>query len=266
MKKTREVMSDPNAVYIGRTNNSEFHYGNPFTFIPSVQGIRVRSRGESIGRYQSWLAGITDVEVVPRRREWIRRNLPTLNDKIVVCWCAPALCHGNALADMLDHKLLSIAIVGPELGVSESTDMLTHGGALIEKYKSLGYKIKLVGVGDSHGRIAASLFNNGLVSQLDLQIPSNGNGLDDNEVKLAVAGGASILGSCNALNADVVCTMSVGELSDNVSDLVQSYDNLMHGLKSIYNCISFNAETEHFVWRESKKPVDEQREMVFGLF
>jgi len=266
MKKAKEIMSDPNAVYIGRTNNSELHYGNPFTHIPSVKGIHVRSRGEAIGRYQSWLAGITDVDVEPRRRDWIIKNLDRLRNKIAVCWCAPALCHGNALGDMLDHKQLSIGLAGSDLGLSESADMITHGEVLIGKYTRLGYRIKLVGVGDTHGRIAASLFNNGLASQLDLQLSSSSNVWLDNEVKLAVAGGANVVDLTPSLNTDVLCVMSGSELSQHEENVVQSYDLLKHGLKSIYNSVCLDTVTGQFTWCESKKPIDVQGEMSLGLF
>lgn len=70
-----------NSVYIGRPSK----WGNPFV----------------IGRDGSRR------QVVDKYREWINQNEKLLNDleelrgKDLICWCAPSLCHGSVLFELL---------------------------------------------------------------------------------------------------------------------------------------------------------------------
>jgi hypothetical protein len=67
----------PGAVYIGRPSI----WGNPFVI--GKDG----SRGDVIARYETWLLG--NAPLVDQ--------LHTLAGKDLVCWCAPASCHGDVL-------------------------------------------------------------------------------------------------------------------------------------------------------------------------
>jgi hypothetical protein len=71
----------PGAVYIGRPSK----WGNPF-----VIG-RDGDRAEVLDKYRRWLAGQPDV-IAAARRELAGRDL--------VCWCAPAACHGDILVEI----------------------------------------------------------------------------------------------------------------------------------------------------------------------
>ncbi|ETX13546.1 hypothetical protein OCH239_09715 [Roseivivax halodurans JCM 10272] len=73
--------SRPGAVYIGRPGP----WGNPFSI--GKHG----SRDEVIAAYIGWLHDNPDV--VARAR----RDLRGLD---LICWCAPASCHGHILRDL----------------------------------------------------------------------------------------------------------------------------------------------------------------------
>jgi hypothetical protein len=78
-------------VYIGRPSK----WGNPF-----VIG-RDGTREEVLAKYRAW---------VLRRPELIAA-LPELRGKALGCWCAPKLCHGDVLVDLLQE--------GPEIPLVE---------------------------------------------------------------------------------------------------------------------------------------------------
>lgn len=67
----------PGAVYIGRPSI----WGNPFVI--GKDG----SRDDVIAKYETWLLG--NGELVDQ--------LAALAGKDLVCWCAPARCHGDVL-------------------------------------------------------------------------------------------------------------------------------------------------------------------------
>jgi hypothetical protein len=67
----------PGAVYIGRPSI----WGNPFVI--GKDG----SRDDVIAKYETWLLG--NGQLVDQ--------LPALAGKDLVCWCAPARCHGDVL-------------------------------------------------------------------------------------------------------------------------------------------------------------------------
>ena len=71
----------PGAVYIGRPSP----YGNPFTI--GKDG----TREEVLCKYIDWLH--ENPEFVARVRE-------ELKGKDLLCWCAPAECHGHILRDL----------------------------------------------------------------------------------------------------------------------------------------------------------------------
>lgn len=74
----------PGAVYIGRPGK----WGNPF-----VIG-RDGSRDEVIAKYRAWLLG----------NERLMAALPELRGKDLVCWCAPAPCHGDVLIELANTE------------------------------------------------------------------------------------------------------------------------------------------------------------------
>jgi len=81
----------PGAVYIGRPSK----WGNPF-----VIG-RDGSRDEVIAKYRAWLL----------RNDRLMAALPELRSKDLVCWCAPAPCHGDVL--------IALANAAPEKGADK---------------------------------------------------------------------------------------------------------------------------------------------------
>lgn len=69
-------------VYIGRPSK----WGNPF------QIGRDGNRQEVIGKYKEWL--LTQPNLLA--------DLPELKGKVLGCWCHPAPCHGDVLANLAD--------------------------------------------------------------------------------------------------------------------------------------------------------------------
>lgn len=71
------------AVYVGRPSK----WGNPF---PLRDRLSERERAEVIGRYRAWVCD----------QPHLMAALPELRGKDLVCWCAPALCHGDVLLEL----------------------------------------------------------------------------------------------------------------------------------------------------------------------
>jgi hypothetical protein len=76
-------------VYIGRPSP----WGNPFVIGPD--GNRV----EVIKKYRAWITSDDRVAVA------LRHNLHLLRGRRLVCWCAPAPCHGDVLAELADGEV-----------------------------------------------------------------------------------------------------------------------------------------------------------------
>lgn len=74
------------AVYIGRPSK----WGNPFTHLS--QGTTAQyfmfSRDEAVDAYEQWLL---------KRPALVAAAKQELRGKDLVCWCAPARCHGDVL-------------------------------------------------------------------------------------------------------------------------------------------------------------------------
>ena len=68
-------------VYIGRPGP----WGNPF---PLKRGANERERIECLDHYVLWLVTYSSVQVEAQAK---------LKGKILGCWCAPRLCHGEPL-------------------------------------------------------------------------------------------------------------------------------------------------------------------------
>lgn len=82
------------AVYIGRPTK----WGNPYTHLTggTLAQHQVGSREEAVEAYRHWLERTVDVD-------------PTYFDELLdatalVCWCAPASCHGHIIAEWLDQR------------------------------------------------------------------------------------------------------------------------------------------------------------------
>ena len=68
-------------------------WGNPF--IIDIHG----NREECVNLYISWLAGGVKAPGLDseERRAWIIKNIGTLANKSLICWCSPEACHGDFL-------------------------------------------------------------------------------------------------------------------------------------------------------------------------
>ena len=74
-----------NDVYIGRPSI----WGNPFRIGPDGD------RSAVIRKYSEWIA--------QPEQTHLRRDLPLLKGKTLVCFCKPAACHGDVLASLADR-------------------------------------------------------------------------------------------------------------------------------------------------------------------
>jgi len=74
----------PGAVYIGRPSI----WGSPFVI--GKDG----SRDDVIAKFEAHV----------RRRPDLMKQLHTLTGKDVVCWCAPARCHGDVLVRLANQQ------------------------------------------------------------------------------------------------------------------------------------------------------------------
>jgi len=72
-------------VYIGRPSK----WGNPFVIGPDGD------RGEVIAKYRAYLLASPGLMAA----------LPELRGKVLGCWCKPAACHGDVLAELVDSEL-----------------------------------------------------------------------------------------------------------------------------------------------------------------
>lgn len=82
VSRVGRVRKGPNTVYIGRPSK----WGNPF-----VMG-RDGDRIEVISKYRQWISS----------QPHLLSDLPELQDKILLCWCAPKACHGDVLAELVN--------------------------------------------------------------------------------------------------------------------------------------------------------------------
>jgi hypothetical protein len=84
MTKVVHCKRDPYDVYIGRPGP----YGNPFTI--GKDG----NREEVVEKYAEWV--LTQPELLATIRI-------ELKDKILGCWCAPKLCHGDIIVELANE-------------------------------------------------------------------------------------------------------------------------------------------------------------------
>lgn len=82
----RRIARQPNDVYIGRPGP----WGNPYAI------GRDGDRAEVIAKFRAWITSSDRVAIA------LRANLSLLKGRRLVCWCSPAPCHGDVLAEMAD--------------------------------------------------------------------------------------------------------------------------------------------------------------------
>ena len=77
-------------VYIGRPSK----WGNPFSHKPGTRAEFVLpTREEAVEVYRKWIEHGAGKHLLA--------DLHELKDKTLGCWCAPKLCHGNVLAELV---------------------------------------------------------------------------------------------------------------------------------------------------------------------
>jgi len=82
--KVVHIKKNPYDVYIGRPGP----FGNPFTI------GRDGTREEVVEKYAEWV--LTQPELLAKIKV-------ELNGKILGCWCAPELCHGDILMELANE-------------------------------------------------------------------------------------------------------------------------------------------------------------------
>ena len=86
---------EPHDEYIGRPSK----WGNPFTHIADKKTAAqfiVASREEAVQKYKEW--------ILEGDGQWLLDHLHELEGKTLGCWCAPKLCHGNALIEIINER------------------------------------------------------------------------------------------------------------------------------------------------------------------
>lgn len=79
-------------VYIGRAGKGQDGYfGNPFPLRPG------ESRGETLARYRAYFTDRLATDPTFRAR------VEALRGKRLGCFCKPAVCHGDVIAEHLDR-------------------------------------------------------------------------------------------------------------------------------------------------------------------
>ena len=83
---------DAHDVYIGRPSK----WGNPYSHLKgTVAEFTVASREDAIAMYEVWL--MSQPELLAQMHE--------LRGKVLGCWCAPQVCHGDVLVRLADGPL-----------------------------------------------------------------------------------------------------------------------------------------------------------------
>jgi hypothetical protein len=78
-------------VFIGRPSK----WGNPFSHLPSTLAqYKVSCREEAVDKYREWIL------TQPR----LLADLEELRGKRLGCFCAPKLCHGHVLIELLENS------------------------------------------------------------------------------------------------------------------------------------------------------------------
>lgn len=79
------------AIYVGRPTR----WGNPFSHLEGTTAqYRVATREEAVEKYREYLLSNSK----------LLKSLPELKGKDLVCWCAPASCHGEILLELANQS------------------------------------------------------------------------------------------------------------------------------------------------------------------
>lgn len=85
-------------IYIGRSNNSHLHYGNPFAVGPHG------TQKEVVDKYELWLRGCAYTDLEQERRHWILGTLHILNGKKLGLYGDPQTSHGIVLIKLAQER------------------------------------------------------------------------------------------------------------------------------------------------------------------
>lgn len=85
-------------LYIGRSQKSNVHFGNPFVVGPHG------TRKEVVDKYELWLRGCAYTDLEQDRRHWIIGCLHILEGKRLGDYCEPELSHGNVLIKLFNER------------------------------------------------------------------------------------------------------------------------------------------------------------------
>ncbi len=86
MTRVVHCKKEPYDVYIGRPSK----WGNPYSI------GRHGTRQEVVNKYYAYI----------KNKPELLEALPELEGKILGCWCAPKLCHGHILIDLVNMRIL----------------------------------------------------------------------------------------------------------------------------------------------------------------
>lgn len=109
MKQSQQIMIqvlnkhfyEGDGYYIGRPSP----LGNPFSHHSKSTAVRVRSREEALEKYEAWLEEQEEGSVVLKE---LRKLVAQYKEKgylKLICWCAPASCHGHIIARKIEEML-----------------------------------------------------------------------------------------------------------------------------------------------------------------
>jgi hypothetical protein len=99
LHKDPKCLKQYGTLYIGRSDKSPNHFGNPFSHIKSSKGaIMVKNRSEAIEAFEKWITGADFKHLEQDRRHWIIKHLWKVKQaKKLACFCHPSPCHGDIL-------------------------------------------------------------------------------------------------------------------------------------------------------------------------
>lgn len=108
---------DPQFVYVGRKGRGyDGYFGNPF---PLEKG---EPRGATIDRFRDYAE-----KRIAEDAEY-RDRVKGLAGKTLVCFCAPAACHGDVLAELADRLALSHPMLRAHSAMdSVEADLISRG-------------------------------------------------------------------------------------------------------------------------------------------
>lgn len=84
-------------IYIGRPSK----WGNPYSHKEgTLADFKVETREEAIQKYEEWI----------RQQPELMASLHELEGKVLGCWCAPLLCHGDVLLKLIGEIKMKVKI------------------------------------------------------------------------------------------------------------------------------------------------------------